>query len=67
MLFKHYFTIIHQFLYRVPRSHIVFSSMIFLAVLTYFDYVTGIDYGFTLFYFFAVLLLTWFINLHVFL
>lgn len=54
---------IHQFLYHAPRIWIIFSSVILLIILTVLDYVTGIDYGFTLFYLFSVLLLTWFIDL----
>lgn len=63
MPFLDYFKAVHQFLYRVPRKWLIFSSLVLLIILTYLNYVTGIEYGFTLFYFILVLLLTWFVNL----
>lgn len=65
MPMQNYFKTIHQFLYRVPRIWLISSSLILLVILTSLDYITGIDYGFTVFYFFSVLLLTWFVNLNI--
>jgi len=63
MPFQKYFRSAHQFLSQVRSLWLVLSSLIFLTLLTYLDYITGTEYGFTLFYLFSVLLLTWFINL----
>lgn len=63
MPFQKYFRSAHQFLSQVRSLWLVLSSLIFLTLLTYLDYRTGTEYGFTLLYLFSVLLLTWFINL----
>lgn len=64
MLLQNYLIIIHQFLSRVSRIRLILSSLILLSILTCLDYFTGIEFGFTIFYLFVVLLLTWFVNLY---
>jgi len=59
--FKH----IIRFLSGVSKLHIITSSFLLLIVLTFADYLTGLHYGFSLFYLFVVLLLTWFVTLRV--
>lgn len=54
---------IHQFLYNVPKFWLISSSAVLLVFLSFLDYLTGVHYGFTIFYLFSVLLLTWFVNL----
>ena len=54
---------ITSFLSGVPASRIVVVSFLLLVFFSFADYWTGLHYGFSLFYFFAVLLLTWFVNL----
>jgi|GEM_PF-3362879 len=56
---------ITSFLSGVPASRIVVVSFLLLILLTFADYETGLHYGFSFLYLFAVLLLTWFVNLSV--
>ncbi len=62
MLYKQSKKIV-KFLYQVPKFWIVLASLLLLTVLTFADYFTGLHYGFSIFYLFSVLLLTWFVNL----
>lgn len=64
MPFQNYFHKLHHFLSRVPKIWLIVFSLSVLVISTYFDFVTGIEYGFTPFYLFSVLLLTWFVNLN---
>ena len=51
------------FLSDVPKSRIKTACFLILILLTFADYGTGLHYGFSIFYLFAVLLLTWFVSL----
>jgi len=52
-----------KFFSQIPKFWIVSASLFILIVLAFLDYLTGLHYGFSIYYLFSVLLLTWFVNL----
>jgi signal transduction histidine kinase len=64
-MIENHFKQIMRLLSGVSKLRIIASSFILLILLTFADYQTGLHYGFSLFYLFVVLLLTWFVNLRV--